>query len=466
MEDRQLSRRQALALLGAGGAGVVAGAVSYQSLRQGPTDGGRPGATPDPDDTPRGTSTPGSGQTEPPDQQTPDEGTPGPEGESILDYGAAVDGRTDDTEAIMAALEAAGPDGTVLLPAGNILISGFDHEKNRAIELTRDYSDVTIVGAGSGKNGTTLTMAGGHSVPHFGIYINGPAGGGDGITLEGFRLLGQGLEQEYQIGIGVEVNGSGERPVTVRDLVVEDWAVNGLNTRSPGTHILDSTFRGNGQKAKEAGIRGHGVYVDVKEAGTETFAERVLAERNSGNGFNSNDGELTVENSVVRDNQLAIKLDENTERVSIENTMILDHPGPPIHNIPENTDTGVLELYDVIIRNSGWPGLHLPAGGVLRGDNIVIVNTNQQQRQYKTAGVMLLDEGKEVDIGRMSVHDTAGGSALHFENSSGSIEELIQVNERGVGETSGVDIGSVDSGNPLHVSVPRAADIGAPSERM
>lgn len=456
-----------LALLGTGGVGIVAGTVGYRALGREPTNGRKPVVTPEPTptDTPRGTPTPDSGETETPDQKTPDEGTPEPEGESILDYGAAVDGKTDDTEAIMAALEAAGSDGTVRLPAGNILISGFGHEKNRAIELTGDYSDVTIVGAGSGTGGTTLVMAGGHGAPHFGIYISGRAGGGDGVTLEGFRMLGQGLEQEYQIGIGIEVNGDGERPVTVRDLVVEDWGVNGLNTRSPGTHIVDSTFRRNGRKAREAGIRGHGVYVDVKAAGTETLAERVIAEENTGNGFNSNDSELTIRNCIVRNNQLAIKLDENTERVTIENTLLLNHPGPPIHNIPENTDTGVLVLENVLIRNSGWPGLHLPAGGTLRGDNIAIVDTNKDQRQFKTAGMMLLDEGKQVDIGRLSVHGTAGGSALYFENSSGRIDSLVQENEKGVGETSDVEIGSVSSGPPLSIAVPRAADIGAFGER-
>jgi hypothetical protein len=441
MTDGSSSRRKMLALLGALG---TAGAASVL---------GRSGWEAEP--------VPPSEEVTRTDSEAGYTTTLTPTGDVVRlqEFDVAMDGRTDDTAAIQRALDAAAPAGTLLLPPESIRISGRGRD-GRAINVTETHRNVTIRGTREGGAVTTLQMAPGHDRVHAGLTI-GRVGGRpvDGVTVENLRLLGNGLEQTYRVGLGIHVVGRQAQRVELSNIRVENWATNGLKTTTPGTRVRDSTFHHNGHKAEAAaGYHGHGIDADIDGGGV--VVERVLCTDNTGNGIDSNGGSVTLRDSVIRDNNYGVKLDEDTTGFRVSNTRFANHETTVFHNIPEDVDNGDLVLNKVRIEDAGWPAFHLPAGGTFEGDDIVIVRTNTDRDQ--PAAVVVKDEGRRFDVGTMSIHDTAGGSALYLQNCSGSIDRLVHGNNpNGVGQTGGVSIGSTERGDPLAISVPTAQDVGA-----
>jgi hypothetical protein len=98
---------------------------------------------------------------------------------SVTEFGAAIDGVTDDTEAIREAIADAPDGGTVKLPAGDIKISALDRENqpgsttNPALTVEENEMGVTLSGMGPGPSGTRLFMEGGHAENHVGFEITG-----------------------------------------------------------------------------------------------------------------------------------------------------------------------------------------------------------------------------------------------------------------------------------------------------
>jgi len=381
--------------------------------------------------------------------------------EDIRDHGAAVDGSTDDTDAINSAVDAAAPDGTVYLPEGDILMGS---NSRMPVVLSEDEGGLTIEGAGPAK--TNLLMAGGKTDSHFGIYVDPSSGSSiSGLRFRNFTLDGQGLEQDYSIGLGIKVtdDGSGPQPVEIRDCVVKDWAVNGIVFEAPGGRVYNSSIVKNGRKREqETGLDGHGLNCDVGDSGT-VVADGCLFQDNTGAGADNGSGTLRIRNSVIDRCGYAVKINQDSVEQSVENTLISNiQTEPGIYNIPANTASADLVLNSVVLDTVEMAGVDLPASGSFSGDQIVVKNANQNGSQ--TAGVMARDEGRSFNIGEMSVHGTVGGAAVRFQNSSGSIDRLVHGgNDAGVGDTGGVNVSSVESGDPLSVSVPSVTDVGAGS---
>jgi hypothetical protein len=111
----------------------------------------------------------------------------------VRDHGATGDGKTDDTAAIQAGLDAVGPDGgTVFLPAGRYVVS--------ATLLVRRHN-TAVVGAGPGQRAGTAHGAVGTRLEASGTLADGPmlrvqldSDGAPvhGVTLRDFSLDGRG----------------------------------------------------------------------------------------------------------------------------------------------------------------------------------------------------------------------------------------------------------------------------------
>ena len=379
----------------------------------------------------------------------------------LTDHGAAVDGLTDDTEALRDAIEAATPNGFLKLPPGEILIGS---EQTDAITLEARHRGLTI--RGSGPDRTRLKMAPGHESVHRGILIaSSVPTDSESINIEHLTLDGQGLEQDFNIGTGivVEPNGGEGRRMVVRNCVIRDWAVNGLSLREPGTRIYGSSMLLNGRKQEAVtGRDGHGVAAGVGDnPNGENVIQGCLFRGNTGAGADNAGGNMTIRDCVITECGYGVKQNDTTGTQVIENTRITDlRTEPGIYNIPPDEVGGDLVLDTVLMEDLQWAGIDLPARGTLSGDRIVVKRTDLGSHQG--AGVLVRDEGRELDIGEMSVHGTTGGTALRFERSTGSIERLVHGNnDEGLGETSDVEIGSLESGDALGISVPTAKQVGA-----
>jgi len=280
--------------------------------------------------------------------------------EDIRDHGAAVDGSTDDTDAINSAVDAAAPDGTVYLPEGDILMGS---NSRMPVVLSEDEGGLTIEGAGPAK--TNLLMAGGKTDSHFGIYVDPSSGSSiSGLRFRNFTLDGQGLEQDYSIGLGIKVtdDGSGPQPVEIRDCVVKDWAVNGIVFEAPGGRVYNSSIVKNGRKREqETGLDGHGLNCDVGDSGT-VVADGCLFQDNTGAGADNGSGTLRIRNSVIDRCGYAVKINQDSVEQSVENTLISNiQTEPGIYNIPANTASADLVLNSVVLDTVEMAGVDLPA---------------------------------------------------------------------------------------------------------
>lgn len=449
MDDRDPSRRGLLlALLGTAGAAKTASIVVPSSADPGtavreapPEDATEPTAAP---------STPASTSTPEPDPEV-----------RIEDHGGVVDGETDDTDALRAALDAAAPDGTVRLPAGEILIGA---GRADAVLLVHRHRGVTIAGAGPGR--TRLKMAPGHNSVHRGIVI-APSRKDDltEVTIRDLTLDGQGLDQNYNIANGIEVQRAGGDgyPLVIRNCVIRDWATNGLQIREPGTRIYDSSLVANGRKQEAVtGRDGHGVaaFVGSNRYG-RTLVQGCLLQGNTGAGADNKGGNMTIRDCVIDDCGYGVKQNDTTNLQIIENTRISNlRTEPGVYNIPQDRSGGDLILNDVCIENATDPAILFPAGGTISGDRIRVRNTNTGASQ--PAAVVVKDEGRTFDVGTLAVHGTGTGAAMHLENCTGSIDRLVHGgNAEGVGQLGSVRVGMMEQRGAETVGVPTVEDVGA-----
>ena len=444
MDQEDLGRRKIIALLAAaGGMTAVSTVVSPSEDRTGGTQEVPPGGDAEPSD-PQPTATP---------EPDPDV--------RIEDHGGVADGETDDTEALAAALDEAAPDGTVRLPEGDVLVGT---GRADAILLVHRHRGVTIAGAGPGR--TRLKMASGHNSVHRGIVIT-PSQKDDltGITIRDLTLDGQGLEQNYNIANGIEVQsaGGGGYPVTIRNCVIRDWATNGLQIREPGTRIYDSSLLMNGRKQEEmTGRDGHGVAAFLGDnPNGRTLIRGCLLQGNTGAGADNKGGNMTIRDCVIDDCGYGVKQNNTTHTQIIENTRISRlRTEPGIYNIPPDRVGGDLILNEVCIEDATHPAILFPAGGTITGDRILIRNTNTEASQ--PAAIVVKDEGREFDVGELAVYETGNGSAIHLENCTGSIDRLVHDGTaEGVGPLSDVEVETIEEDDSVTLDVPEVDDVGA-----
>jgi len=446
MDKEDFSRRTVIALLAAAGVGIVA-----RNL-----------------DSPSGELPANMGEKQPPGEDpqadtSADTGTPEKVEREVQleDHGGVADGTTDDTDALMSALNAAAPAGTVHLPSGDILIGS---DMSDALLLEHRHRGVTI--AGTSPFQTQLKMAAGHNSVHRGIVIS-PSNKDDltGITIRDLTLNGQGLKQKFNIANGIEILDAGGAgfPVEIRNCAIRDWATNGLQIREPGTRIHNCSIFRNGLKQEQTtGRDGHGVAAFItSNQNQETLIQGSLLAENTGAGADNKGGNMTIRDCVIDECGYGVKQNDTTNVQVIENTRISNlQTEPGVYNIPQDRTGGDLILNNVFFENATDPAILFPAGGSISGDRIVIRHTNTEASQ--PAAIVVKDEGREFDLDELAIYGTGSGTALHLENCTGSIEQLVHDgNPEGVGPLSDVDVDNIRKDDSVTVDVPESSDVGA-----
>jgi hypothetical protein len=383
--------------------------------------------------------------------------------EDIRDYGAKVDGVTNDTQAVRKAKNAAGPGGTIYFPRGTTIVDSKDRSGGACLRFVdNDTAGISVVGDGPGKS--IVKVEGGHQDNIKGIrYFDDHDH--DGAVIRDLTLDGNWSEQtpkdgDWGNGFGIEIRG-GKQAVTIENCVVQNWITNGGLMGAAGIRVRNCTFRNNGWGVHQEGRRGHGFNVNTSGSSGRVVAENCLFESNVGQAVDNNGGKMTIRNCVFDDHEFGIKMDADTEDILLENVHIIgsDRTAIPIKCIPTgNESTGTLRLRSVIIENARWPAIDLPQRpGPVSGDNILIKNVDTDDRRD---GGFYIRSDRNVDIGTLSIHNVSG-SALHFEGAGGRIDELVYSGVAGVGDTAGVDIGTARKGEPISVSVPSKSEVGA-----
>ncbi|MFC0665602.1 glycosyl hydrolase family 28-related protein [Azotobacter chroococcum] len=264
---------------------------------------------------------------------------------NVKDFGAKGDGRTDDTDAIQAAIDAAykAGGGSVYLPAGEYRVSGGDKSSDGALMIK---NNVYMAGAGMGETVIRLVDGWGRNVTGMIRSANGEQTHDYGIsdlTLDGNRDNTSGRVDGFYTGyipgedgadrnvtvarVEVrEMSGYGFDPheqtinLTIRDSVAHDNGLDGF----VADYLIGSTFENNVSYANDR----HGFNV-VTSTHDFTLTNNV-AYGNGGNGLAIQRGmediaqpaNILIDGGAYHDNALEGVLLKMTHDVTLQNTEV------------------------------------------------------------------------------------------------------------------------------------------------
>lgn len=395
----------------------------------------------------------------------------------IREFGAAVDGITDDTEAFLDALNAVPAGGTVFVPPGDTVISPRHNRRNpedskAALPIERPTDGLTIRGAGSGRKGSRLVMGPDHTDNHKALEISASSEDSSDderqpvtirdLTIDGMWQNQGGADSNFPNGFGIHVNRT-TGPFRLQNCILRGWSTNGALLSAAGVSVDYCTFERNGHGALQDGNRGHGFNANPPDGGSVT-ATNCVFRHNSGEGVDTLGGKLTVRNSVFRNNGWGVKLNPGVEAVTLEHCKMVDSSYMHIHCVPSGDEgTGRLRLHSVVLEKSTWPAISLnQRPGTLEGDKILIRNANSENQKNSAISVNAYSQlgNRTLDIGTLSIHDVVG-NAVHFEHAAGSIGTLKYSGTEGIGKTADVSLGTVTEADPIDVKVPSESDVGS-----
>lgn len=218
----------------------------------------------------------------------------------VRDYGAQIDGSTDDSGAIQDAVDAAARSGTpdtVFVPEGTVRMS-------ETIRFYGQHSGVTLQGAGSA---THLRLDEGFDSNHRLVYVNGSNEGGvQDVTVRDLRLDGQGAGQNNWHGWGIVTFDDEENSnLLFENLWIHDWA--GTNLQIGGRDTIIRHVSSWGAKEKQ------GIATDNGTSSRPVTIERSHFYDNSVHGINASQGHTRVKQVLSEENGWGAK---NTPQTS------------------------------------------------------------------------------------------------------------------------------------------------------
>jgi len=376
------SRRQFLALLSAG-------VVSLSGCSDGGTnnDPGRstkPSAPTDTKPSPSPSQTPDSSDGA--ESGTPTETlTPTNRTLDIREFGAAVDGETDDTGAVRDAIAAADPGDIVFFPKGETVVSGEDREYSDAIRLDGDSVPENLTLAGEGRE-SVIRMAGDQPRYHelFRLEVNS---GYEGLRIRDLRLDGNKEGQSQKPGSGghgikSDNANSADVPVDIliRNVWLQDFNMSGISVLHGGIVIDRCTARGCVK---------HGIAVSTDsdvEKHDPPIAIRNCYCVNNGHegtpvtyGIDCSGGKTVVEDTVCENNAQGTKttsgaVDITYRRVRLKNNAVFGYIRPG----GESETRGRVTFEDVVSEGNGEAGFRLTKDTDYRIPTEIVATENRK----------------------------------------------------------------------------------------
>ncbi|WP_254838772.1 glycoside hydrolase family 55 protein [Natronomonas marina] len=403
----------------------------------------------------------------------------------VRDFGAAVDGETDDTEAVRSAIAHAGPGETVFFPSGTTLVSSLDSEDTAAVRLHGDDLPENLTLAGTGKD-AVLRMDGGHSGHHQLFFIE-VAGGIEGLEIRDLRLDGNRDEQPGEPGSGghaiiSDSADSDDVPVSVliENVWVERWNQSGITPHHGGFVVNQCTVR----ECSKHGISPDSWY-DVHKYEPPIEVRNCYCYRNGTDsraptyGIDVSGGKVLVEDCVCEGNAQGTKttpdvIEATYRRVRLTDNEINGYLRPGSEG---NTDErGVVRFEDVVSEGNGSRGFRLgaytdyvvPEGSAIvaranarQGDNILVT----QDAAFDASTVWSTCAQSGYGLNSPTRGSSRVGTYYHFDNAAGplgdlnntKIEKIIDVAEMPERLATATDPGCPG----VIEGVPTAADVGA-----
>jgi hypothetical protein len=246
----------------------------------------------------------------------------------VREFGARGDGRTDDSAAITAAIEAAAPGETVLLPETSdaYLLSYDGNDQEAAIDLRPEMGldDVTVAGETSSEGAQTLQVDPGSydtttrnavvrldaTRPVEGLVF-------DNLTIDGGRpesdpAAGEGGEDALA-GVHLDSAGAnGGHDVTFTDCVVRNCSANAFRFEESGVTCRYVTARGNGR-------HGFNPVADDTSVDPGFVGWSLKAVDNGGTGIDHRYGTARVTHLYTENNRSGNKWKHHVRRLEVHN---------------------------------------------------------------------------------------------------------------------------------------------------
>ena len=464
-DDQSIDRRTVLAIIS--GAIVTAFSALFAIITWDDTDQDEPGPT----------------DTDPEPQPAISDAV------NVREYGAEPNPEDPDletavelTEAIRQAAIAAGSGGAIYLPSGTYRI-GRDAQ-SYILEFGERGLPAGISIYGDGPEETTLGLTEhmdpddqSHVMLQYSDEGDHNTVAASQITFDGNSPNLDGLASgQTRAARCFSVEGQNELELTNVRFV--DWYNTTLRLNEWEASIDHCTFQNIGIEGRQNGQTGHAI--EIETVGTVEVTNSLL-ERIAGFALNVryNDGTVIVRNCFVRGAGGGMVKLSAGERLEIHNSYVEPYTqwmddNTPSYDDPEKELKGrhiVQKLFErgekvptVVMNNVEGRNFTAMAMKVRNapinweGDMISIHNSCQD---YGSAAI-LEDEGGKIqntNVGRISIHNT-NGQAFQTPGSNGTISTLREGGNVGLGNTGGIQLNNLLTGNPLQPDVTSREAVG------
>lgn len=385
----------------------------------------------------------------------------------VTDYGAAGDGSTDDTQAIIDAANDVGKGGTVYFPAGTYLIGS---NSNNPLTYPGDGSWDNITWKGESWDSATVKMASGHDSAYYTGWRFGNGTVTDGTWKE-LTIDGNKSNNGHDNSAAIYSDSNDAGTFTFVDCRIKDWRGGGLNFKG-GTSDLDVKYCEFRDQGKASGAGGsHDINCNMDNSSTVaikhshfvgTAGECIDVGDDSSNSYMT----VTADWCLFEGMRGGFKLDPENKQTTISNCHFIGGSYTTLSGAKANNSNyncGSIRVNDSIVEGGSWPGIGVNAGDF---DDYELYNVAVKDVDNgDNAGQGIDARDAAVNCGSISVHNVGSsndGDAVFFgSNCTGSIEEIRRDGTGGLGTTNSVTVKKDKNGEaPLGPSVATETEVG------
>lgn len=350
----------------------------------------------------------------------------------IRDYGAKVDGSTDDTQAVQDAIASASAGDTVYFPSGTTVVRS---SGGSALNVNKSHSGLTLKGEGKE---SVVKLGGGHDNFCSILLIEGDTGVTN-FLVEGLRFDGNKSNNQGTNTVNVLANpGGAENDVLIQDCWFSNATNTGLGLSAAGCVGRRLTAYNNGK---------HGFAADNADTPLEPRVEYhdILAYNNGLYGLDASAGKTLVDGFVLQDNGYGTKATNETVDNVYRNGLIQNNDafGYQLTGLADHSQQVTFE--NVTIRDNGSAGMRIVGnadytfkkllalrnnssgssnGNLVIYHDVSVTGTEVQSGEAQNGAGMYVGAGR-VDFSKY-VHsgnaDTGGGTGVTGDTSSVNID--------------------------------------------
>ena len=374
----------------------------------------------------------------------------------IRDYGAAVDGQTDDRQAVNDAISAAQSGDTVYFPTGTTLMS--TDGADRCIYIDDGNSGVTLEGDGEG---SVLKMAGGNTGFATIVRVDGSTGVTD-FTIRNLALDGNRANNADNAVLLLMHPGGAENDVLFEDLWVYGSVGGGVGLQAAGGVARRITAYDND---------GHGVFGDNETSVVDPRVEfhDILCHDNGGYGADASGGKTLIDGFVLHHNGWGAKSTVETIAAEFRNGMIRDNETLGYQHNATPSPAPTVTFDNVVSQDNGYTGFRFAGNADNQIGELLSLRNNSSNSSQ--GNIEVYDSASITATSIQSGDAVNGGGVFYDSSASSAVDTYVYDGNQDDGGGDGVtgtdsnfEVATSLNEPPQPLDVPTVDDVGAGSE--